>query len=246
MNCHTVSMSCSVRFARLPISSRLIRASCFLVIIISLVLRVCTYMHTRCIVFFLYKIINMHPFQDISWITWAWCYVAVWWNDKWQANWEGAKIVYGDTDSVFVGRRRWSADGDVRLCASTLESDKKQPEFDGLRLFVVDMFSWIHFSFRYHYPLQCNRVTILAYVEVQLKGYSLEEAFQTGRQICAEVSWRFDGGFWFWKMKSVANLQSLNWQHHLYINIRCYLPRLVNFWVMGVTVDKALRKVLPF
>eukprot|EP00434_Breviolum_minutum_P028373 symbB.v1.2.025103.t1/scaffold2405.1/size80018/3 len=41
-----------------------------------------------------------------------------------EANWEGAKIVYGDTDSVFV----------------------------------------------------------------QLKGYSLEEAFQTGRQICAEVS----------------------------------------------------------
>ena len=111
---------------------------------------------------------------------------------------------------------------------------------------VCCMFSWIHFSFRYHYPLQCNRVTILAYVEVQLKGYSLEEAFQTGRQICAEVSWRFDGGFWFWKMKSVANLQSLNWQHHLYIDIRCYLPRLVNFWVMGVTVDKALRKVLPF
>ena len=24
--------------------------------------------------------------------------------------------------------------------------------------------------------------------EVQLKGYSLEEAFQTGRQICAEAS----------------------------------------------------------
>lgn len=41
-----------------------------------------------------------------------------------EANWEGAKIVYGDTDSVFV----------------------------------------------------------------QLKGYSLEEAFQTGREICAQVS----------------------------------------------------------
>lgn len=78
-----------------------------------------------------------------------------------QANWAGAKVIYGDTDSVFA---TWHA-------------------------FRASFFS----SFLLTVPRAgqlsspCDSLFQRAAAKVQLKGYSLEEAFQTGRKICAEV-----------------------------------------------------------